>query len=78
MQGEKLRLLKKLLEYVVGKLSECDRMALISFADNAQLVCSLTSAGESRMLVESINALKANGSTNIKAGLELAYQLLKK
>ena len=43
MAGEKLRLVKKSLDYVIDQLGKGDRISLITFSDNAKVLCGLIS-----------------------------------
>lgn len=78
MSGNKLELVKKSLTYVLSKLTPRDRLAIVKFATRAEVLCNLTSATESAKLNDIINRLKTEDSTNIRAGLGLAYDIIKK
>ena len=77
MSGAKIDLVRKSLNYVLAKLNSKDRLAIIKFATKATVLCEFTSASESAKLSCIINNLQAEDSTNIKAGLELAYNMVR-
>ncbi len=75
MTGEKMRLVKRTLRWVVGELKDQDRISLIAFNHNAVKLLGLVRAGpqnEARLL-EAIESMQASGGTFIDAGLRLAY-----
>lgn len=80
MSGEKIKLVKDSLKYLVSILEPSDRLALVTFENNAQTLNNFLAMTESnketiRPLIESI---PASGGTNIHVGLETAMLLLKK
>ena len=77
MRGSKIELVKKSLTYVLSKLNPKDRLSIFKFSTRASVLCELTSAGESAKLNNIINGLNIEDSTNIKSGLELAYNIIR-
>lgn len=75
MQGEKVSLLKTSLEYVISKMTGQDRITLISFNQDARVLAEFAKASE---MAVKIQQLKADGTTNIKAGLTEAYKVVLK
>lgn len=78
MHGDKIRLLKQAVEFVVDNLGPTDRLSVITFASSAQRVTPLrrmTDAGRTDT-IRAVNSVRANGSTNIIAGLKRAVEVL--
>jgi len=78
MRG-KLDQLKSSLRLLVKKLTEKDRVALLSFNAYATYICPLTlcnSAGKSA-LYSGIDSLSAKGSLDLASGLHYGFQVLK-
>lgn len=78
MGGEKLAKLKTATQFVIKKLSPIDRLSVVTFAGDAKRLCPLRQITEnSQAEIESlVNALAANGSTNITAGLQTGLKVL--
>lgn len=75
-EGEKMTSTRTALQKLVGQLDEGDRLAIIAFDDVAELrmeSAAIDDAGRARALAV-IEALAPDGSTNIEAGMLLAYQ----
>ncbi|MBO9491722.1 von Willebrand factor type A domain-containing protein [Endozoicomonas sp. G2_1] len=70
----KLELLKQSLKTLVSQLGPNDRVALVSYNEIAQVVLPSTSASYKRAINKAIDTLSSGGSTNVEAGLSLAYQ----
>jgi Mg-chelatase subunit ChlD len=71
MKGEKLRLAKAALSFVVAELSANDRFGLIAFDDRveeAHRAVDMTDVGRTSVL-SAIAGLKDRGSTNLSGGL---------
>ncbi|TQV88026.1 vWA domain-containing protein [Aliikangiella coralliicola] len=71
----KLTLLKDSMTTLVSQLNRDDKIALVTYNDDAQLVLSPTRASNKRKIFRAINKLKAGGSTNAEKGLLKGYQL---
>jgi Ca-activated chloride channel homolog len=72
--ANKLPLLIRSLELLVEQLSEKDRVAIVVYAGGSGLVLESTPGSDKRTLLSALKRLKAGGSTNGGAGIELAYQ----
>lgn len=59
----------------VTKMKNIDRSAVVDFDDSAKITTAFTSDIQS--LNNGLNAIDSNGGTNIGAGVQLAYNLLK-
>ena len=72
-QPNKLPLLKDALGLLVQQLGENDRVAIVVYAGASGLVLPSTSADDHRAILDAMDHLKAGGSTNGGAGIQLAY-----
>ncbi|MCC6333285.1 MAG: von Willebrand factor type A domain-containing protein [Myxococcales bacterium] len=77
-QGHRLGLVKQALGLLVEELDERDRVSVVVYGDTAQVVLPPTPATEKEVLHSAIARLKPEGSTNVEAGLDLAYELAMK
>jgi Ca-activated chloride channel homolog len=75
MNGGKLEAVKDALQVMVDQLDEGDELALVVFDDQADLIRGMTvmDAAGRQQLSSDIAALQTDGSTDIEAGLKLAY-----
>lgn len=78
MRGDKLAGAKQALRTLVGAMTEGDRFALLSYADDVTVHQSLIrcTPKAKAALLEHIDALEAGGNTNLGAGLEYGLQAL--
>lgn len=74
MEGEKLVAAKHAAQRLVDSLQSNDRIALVTFSNNASVVAGFTS--DKRNLTEGILSLMVMGGTNYLPGLQSAEQLL--
>lgn len=65
---------RKLLKELAGKLSPNDRFALVTYGSDVDLELDWVQGGDPAIQSE-IAALDTDGSTNMEAGLELAFEL---
>ncbi|MEM8866799.1 MAG: von Willebrand factor type A domain-containing protein [Verrucomicrobiota bacterium] len=77
-QPNKLPLLKETLELLVRRLDERDRVAVVVYAGASGLVLPSTTANNRETIEHAMSNLKAGGSTNAGAGIELAYKTARK
>ena len=80
MEGSKMNLVKESLEYLVDLMNDDDSFALITFADNAELINDFTimNSNNKSQILKNINSLTAWGNTNILSGLEKGLDIIKK
>ena len=71
----KLPLLQRGMKMLVGKLTERDRVSIVVYAGGAGRVLPSTSGDAKRRIAQAIDDLRAGGSTNGGAGIQLAYDL---
>ncbi|KAK3131385.1 hypothetical protein QOZ80_6AG0505720 [Eleusine coracana subsp. coracana] len=78
MDGEKLAKMKKAMVFVIKKLSNIDRLSVVSFSDGAARLCPLrfvTEASQEEMKAL-VDGLVARGGTNITDGLRTGLNVL--
>ncbi|UKN02804.1 von Willebrand factor type A domain-containing protein [Paracrocinitomix mangrovi] len=73
----KLPLLKKSFRMLVDELDKDDRVAIVVYAGAAGLVLKSTPASKSTEILESLENLRAGGSTAGGEGIKLAYKVAK-
>ncbi|MBI3182827.1 MAG: von Willebrand factor type A domain-containing protein [Myxococcales bacterium] len=71
----RLSLVKRALHLLVSQLDERDSVGIVVYGDSAHTVLEPTTADRKERILEAIDRLHPEGSTNVQAGLELAYQL---
>ncbi len=71
----KLPLLKQAMRLLVQTLGKADRVALVTFANEARVALSSTTCDEKQIILAAIDSVNADGGTNGGAGIELAYDL---
>jgi secreted protein with Ig-like and vWFA domain/anti-sigma-K factor RskA len=74
----KLPLVKDSLRILVNEMTENDRIAIVTYNNDAGLLLDSTSGEHRREILAAIDGLQANGSTNGEAGLKLAYEIATK
>lgn len=72
---DKLGLLKKSLKTLVDTLDDNDRVAIVVYAGASGVVLPSTTGDQKLVILESIERLRAGGSTNGESGIRLAYQV---
>ena len=70
----KLPLLKQAMVMLAEQLSGNDRVAIVTYADEARVALESTNAANKRTILECIDSLQAGGCTNGGAGIQLAYR----
>jgi Mg-chelatase subunit ChlD len=74
MSGAAIDDARKAAEALVGKLAPTDDFSMVTFSDAAHLLVADGPIGPRRaQAVERIHQVRADGGTNISAGLDLAY-----
>jgi len=71
----KLPLLKKAMTMLVNELDKTDRVAIVTYANGADLALDSTLAGKKQTILNAIDRLCAQGSTNGAAGIAMAYDV---
>ncbi len=75
-EPNKLPLVQESLKLLVDQMQDQDRISLVVYAGASGLVLPPTSGDSKRKIKEAIDNLRAGGSTNGGAGLQLAYSTL--
>ncbi len=75
---DRLELVKQALALLVGELREDDRVGIVVYSDNSRPVLEPTSASDAETIMNAINALHPEGSTNVAAGLQIGYDMAQK
>jgi secreted protein with Ig-like and vWFA domain len=79
MQDEnKLPLAQQSLRMLTEQLTENDRIALVTYSDEARQVLDGTRGDRPETIVAAVNSLSAGGSTNGAGGLTLAYDVARR
>ena len=74
---DKLPLLKQSLNKLVEALDGDDRIAIVTYSGRTELALPSTPVGQKQKILEAIGQLRASGSTNGGAGIQLAYKTAK-
>ena len=74
-QENRLGLVKESLELLVNRLFPSDSIAIVVYGSEARVVLNPTPASERSTILSAIYGLQTEGSTNLEAGLNLAYEL---
>jgi Ca-activated chloride channel family protein len=77
-QGQRLEIVKSSLSKLVEQLGRDDTISIVAYSNYATLVLEPTQVRYRRKILTAINKLQPQDSTNIQAGLELAYQIANK
>lgn len=74
-QQGRLELVQEALRVLVRELREEDTVSIVTFGNDAEVVLYPTSAADADEILDQIDRLFPNGSTNLEAGLRLGYEL---
>jgi Ca-activated chloride channel homolog len=70
----RIGLVRRSLVHLVQQLRPSDTIALVEFGSEARVILGHTPVAESERILGAIDGLVTGGSTNVEAGLRLAYQ----
>ncbi len=70
----RLGLVKRALQVLVERLRADDRVGVVVFGTSARVALQPTRADRKDLILNAINGLRTEGSTNAEAGLRLGYQ----
>ncbi|MDG2390011.1 MAG: VWA domain-containing protein [Planctomycetaceae bacterium] len=73
-QPNKIELLKSCLKMMVDYLGENDSIAIVTYASGTHVVLPSTSGDQKSVIMNALDNLRAGGSTNGAAGIQLAYE----
>ncbi|MCA9969951.1 MAG: von Willebrand factor type A domain-containing protein [Anaerolineales bacterium] len=74
-QGNRLGLVKQSLSMLVDALRPADRVGIVVYGSEARVVLGPTAVAERPTILNAIDRLQTEGSTNAEAGLRMAYEL---
>jgi len=74
----RLGMVKQALALLVNELDARDKVSIVVYGTTAHTVLPPTPATQRENILAAIHALKPEGSTNVEAGLDLAYDLAMK
>lgn len=77
-EANKLPLLAESFELLVEQLDEDDRVSIVTYAGDNQVVADSVPGSEHGVLVDHLRSLRAGGSTGGADGLRTAYELAEK
>ncbi len=77
-QPDRLPMVQSALNLLVDKLSDVDRVSLITCANEARLHLEATSAQQKDVIRQAIDGIQPAGPTNLMAGLRLGYAMARK
>jgi Ca-activated chloride channel family protein len=75
--ADKLPLLVRSMKLLTERLAERDRVAIVVYAGSSGLVLPSTPGSDRGSILDALERLKAGGSTNGGAGIQLAYKTAK-
>lgn len=73
--ANRLPLVKESMKLLVKQLGENDRIAIVTYAGEAELKLDSTPGDQRETILAAIESLRAGGSTNGAGGIQLAYQV---
>lgn len=71
----RLPMVKQALTMLVDELRPTDQVAIVVYSDTTRAVLEPTSAEERDTIIEAIESLQIEGSTNVEDGLRLGYEI---
>lgn len=77
MQGAKLDATKEAVLAALDTLNPRDRLSLVVFDSDVKIVFAEVARNQRSWVKKTVEQLKAGGGTNIKPGLEKAFEILK-
>jgi Ca-activated chloride channel family protein len=75
---QRLPLVQAAMKMLVDHLREQDRVAIVTYAGTSGVALPSTSGDQHAAILDSIESLRAGGSTNGAAGIQLAYQIARR
>jgi Ca-activated chloride channel family protein len=72
---DRLALVKTSLQRLVVELDSDDVVAIVTYSDNADVILPPTSVADAEVILDAIEDLRTDGSTNLEAGLQRGYDL---
>jgi len=73
--ANKLPLVKEAMKILTQRMTETDRVAIVTYSDTAKIALESTSGTNRDQITQVIESLRADGSTNGAGGIQLAYRI---
>jgi Ca-activated chloride channel family protein len=73
--ADKMTMVRQAIEVLIGELDGSDTVAIVDYDSNAEVALEPTPADEVEAIERAMNRIRAEGSTNAEAGLNLGYDL---
>ncbi|MEZ0373644.1 MAG: von Willebrand factor type A domain-containing protein [Candidatus Sericytochromatia bacterium] len=73
-QTSRLDLVRQSLHYLLTQLRPSDKVGIVIYGTEARVLLEHTPVSEQALIDKAIDSLRPEGSTNVEAGLNLAYQ----
>jgi Ca-activated chloride channel family protein len=77
-QDNRIGLVKRSLRLLVNELNPNDRIGIVVYGDTARTVLEPTSIEDGDLVLDAIDGLRIEGSTNVEAGLLAGYKMASK
>ena len=74
-KGERMSLVRDSLRLLVDNLEDRDWLSIVAYSDDARVLLEPTSGLERERILAAVDELQAEGTTNLEAGLRVAYEL---
>ena len=74
-RGDRLGLVKRSLELLVGQLRPQDKVGIVIYGSRGHVLLEPTAGSNTETIMGAVNALRSEGSTNAAEGLELGYRM---
>lgn len=71
----RLPLVKESLETLTNQLNPTDRIGIVTYGTTAKVVLEPTPVSARSAIIDAVNSVQIEGSTNAEAGLRVAYEL---
>ena len=71
---DRLGLIQKSIALLVSELDAADRVSIVQYGSQANLVLDGVAASEKTRILDAVNTLQISGSTHMEAGIQLAYE----
>ncbi len=76
--SDKLGLLKSAFSHLTDKLGDDDTVSIVTYSGNEKIVLEGCSGAKKDKIMNAVNNLEADGSTNGEAGIRMAYSVAEK
>lgn len=74
-RSDRMTVVKESLKTLVLELDNGDTVSIVTFANGSEILLQPTSVRDEQIILDAIDSLRPSGSTNLEAGLALAYGL---